>query len=81
MAWQTSGTTMVVRTSALVLSPAWKRRQGSSDGVFVYEIPLTPVVSISEGGEVRQVAFGNMSVEPTGNATSVAGAIYQGASK
>lgn len=81
MAWQTSATTMVVRTSAMVLSPAWNRRQGSSDGVFVYEVPLTPVVMVSEGGEQRAISLGNISVEPNGNATSVAGAMLQGAMK
>ncbi|CAN7784732.1 DotH/IcmK family type IV secretion protein [Variovorax sp. LjRoot175] len=80
MAWQISPTSMAVRTSAQILSPAWMRRQGSSDGVFVYQLPITPVVVISQGGELRNVALGGISVEPAGsNATSVSGAMLSSA--
>jgi len=80
MAWQISPTSMAVRTSAQILSPAWMRRQGSSDGVFVYQLPVTPVVVISQGGELRNVALGGISVEPAGsNATSVPGAMLSSA--
>lgn len=80
MAWQISSNSMAVRTSAQILSPAWMRRQGSSDGVFVYQLPITPVVVISQGGELRNVALGGISVEPAGsNATSVAGAMLSNA--
>lgn len=87
MAWQMSANSMAVRTSAQILSPAWIRRQGSSDGVFVYQLPITPVVVISQGGELRNVALKGITVEPVGaNATSVSSAILssaqsQGASK
>lgn len=80
MAWQISPNSMAVRTSAQILSPAWMRRQGSSDGVFVYQLPITPVVVISQGGELRNVALGGISVEPAGsNATSVSGAMLSNA--
>lgn len=80
MAWQITPTSMAVRTSAQILSPAWMRRQGSSDGVFVYQLPITPVVVISQGGELRNVALGGISVEPAGsNATSVSGAMLSSA--
>ncbi|MNU01795.1 hypothetical protein D3C72_2453010 [compost metagenome] len=71
---------MAVRTSAQILSPAWIRRQGSSDGVFVYQLPITPVVVISQGGELRSVALKGITVEPVGaNATSVSAAILSSA--
>ncbi len=75
MAWQVTPTSMVVRTSAMVLSPAWSRRQGSSDGVFVYELPLTPVVVISRDGTMQNISLSGIRVDPTSNnATSVADA-------
>jgi len=80
MAWQISPSSMAVRTSAQILSPAWVRRQGSSDGVFVYQLPITPVVVIAQGGELRNVSLGGISVEPAGsNATSVSGAVLSSA--
>lgn len=80
MAWQISPSSMAVRTSAQIFSPAWMRRQGSSDGVFVYQLPITPVVVISQGGQLRNVALGGISVEPVGSdATSVSGAILSSA--
>ena len=80
MAWQISPTSMALRTSAQILSPAWMRRQGSPDGVFVYQLPITPVVVISQGGELRNVALGGISVEHVGsNATTVSGAILSSA--
>lgn len=80
MAWQISPSSMAVRTSAQILSPAWMRRQGSSDGVFVYQLPITPVVVIAQDGELRNVALGGISVEPAGsNATSVPGAMLSNA--
>lgn len=80
MAWQISPSSMAVRTSAQVLSPAWIRRQGSSDGVFVYQLPLTPVVVVAQGGELRNVSLSGISVEPAGSgATSVTGAILSNA--
>lgn len=80
MAWQISPTSMAVRTSAQVLSPAWIRRQGSTDGVFVYQLPLTPVVVIAQGGELRNVSLSGISVEPAGSGSStVTGAILSNA--
>lgn len=45
-AWQSSRERMVVRTSRAVVSPAAFRRHSSSDGTHVYELPLTPVLTI-----------------------------------
>jgi len=52
MAWQISATTMAVRTDGMLLLPAWIRRHVSTDGIGVYEIPISPVISISKGGQI-----------------------------
>lgn len=61
--WQTSSTRMVVRTAGQVVIPAFSRRHGSSDGVAVYEVPLSPVVSITQGGALHRVQISGMAVE------------------
>lgn len=55
MAWQNSAQTMVVRTSGLLVIPAWKRRHSSTDGVAVYEVPLSPVITIAQDGLQHRV--------------------------
>lgn len=62
-AWQTSATRMVVRTSGQVIIPAFSRRHGSSDGATVFELPLSPVVSITQGAAVHRVQISGMSIE------------------
>lgn len=63
MVWQIAGNKMVVRTSGQVVIPAFSRRHASSDGVAVYEVPLSPVVSITEGGALHRVSIGGYTVE------------------
>lgn len=47
---------LFLRTRSTVLTPGWFRRQASSDGMAVYELPMTPVVSLGvEGRELRAV--------------------------
>ncbi len=45
-AWQSSKNRMVVRTALTIVSPATYRRHTSADGTHVYELPLTPVLSV-----------------------------------
>lgn len=63
MVWQTSPTKMVVRTSGQVVIPAFSRRHASSDGVAVFEVPLSPVISITEGGALNRVSISGYAVE------------------
>lgn len=64
-AWQTGPTKMVVRTGGQVVIPAFSRRHGSSDGAAVFEVPLTPVVSITQGGVMHRVQVSGFVVEST----------------
>lgn len=60
-AWQVSPDRMIVRTTGLVASPTWRRRQSSALGVSVYDLPLTPVVLVAAEGQllpVRLSGFG-----------------------
>lgn len=54
-AWQTSSNKMIVRTNALVAAPAWTRRQSSGTGVTVYEMSLSPVVTVAVDGALSLV--------------------------
>lgn len=63
MAWQIAGSKMVIRTSGQVVIPAFFRRHGSTTGVTVFEVPLSPVVAITEGGEQHRVSIGGYTVE------------------
>lgn len=63
MAWQTSASKMVVRTAGQVVIPAFSRRHAATDGVAVFELPLSPVVSITEGGALHRVSLGGYTVE------------------
>lgn len=67
MAWQNSPTTMVVRTAGLLVIPAWKRRHSSTDGVAVYEVPLSPIVTIAQDGLQHRVTVNGFSVTTTKN--------------
>lgn len=64
MAWQTSASRMVVRTSGQVVIPAFVRRHAATDGVSVYEVPLSPVVSITDGGSLHRVSVSGYTVDP-----------------
>ncbi len=60
-AWQISPDRMIVRTTGVVASPSWRRRQSSAMGVSVYDLPLTPVVLVASEGQllpVRLSGFG-----------------------
>lgn len=54
-AWQTGPNRMIVRTSALLAAPAWSRRQSSGTGVTVYEVPLSPVLTVAVDGALSSV--------------------------
>lgn len=54
-AWQISPERMIVRTDALIASPAWSRRQSSVAGLTVYDLPLTPVITVSKGGQESNI--------------------------
>lgn len=70
MGWQTSATKMVIRTSGQVVIPAFSRRHAATDGVAVYEVPLSPIVSITEGGALHRVSISGYSVETTGTSAA-----------
>lgn len=69
MAWQNGPTTMVVRTSGLLVIPAWMRRHSSTDGVSVYEIPLSPVVTVAQDGMQHRLTI-NGFIVPNLNSAS-----------
>lgn len=54
-AWQISPQRMIVRTEALVASPAWQRRQSSTSGVSVYDLPITPALVVAAQGQLMTV--------------------------
>lgn len=72
MAWQIAGNKVVLRTAGQVVIPAFSRRHSGTDGVSVFELPLSPVVSITEGGALHRVSLGGYSVDA--QATSAVGA-------
>lgn len=55
MAWQAPGGSIMLRTDRMVLSPKWKRRQSSSTGVTVYELPVASQVLVSDDGRMVPV--------------------------
>lgn len=69
MAWQNSPSTMVIRTSGLVVIPGWLRRHSSVDGVSVYEVPLSSVATIAQDGMQHRINI-NGIVVPISNQTS-----------
>jgi intracellular multiplication protein IcmK len=68
LAWQISPSRMVVRTSGQVVIPAFFRRHGSSDGAAVFEVPLSPVVSVTQGGALHRVQIVGIAVEAANQA-------------
>lgn len=72
MAWQTAGNKMVVRTSGQVVIPAFSRRHASPDGVAVFELPLSPVISITEGGALHRLSIAGYAVETAGPNSAIA---------
>jgi intracellular multiplication protein IcmK len=51
------GDHIVLRTSLFLNNPAYTGSLTSADGTHVYEIPKTPVVTVSENGALRNVVF------------------------
>jgi len=45
-AWQSAKDRMIVRTALSIVSPAAYRRHSSADGTHVYELPITPVLTV-----------------------------------
>lgn len=72
MAWQSGPLKMIVRTAGQVVIPAFSRRHGSTDGVTVFELPLSPVVSITEGGALHRVSIGDYTVDTSTTAAAAA---------
>lgn len=62
MAWQTPSGRIMLRTDKLVLTPDAKRRQSSSDGMTVYELPVTPVALVSDNGRLINVQISGFSI-------------------
>jgi intracellular multiplication protein IcmK len=73
MAWQTGSGKMVVRTSGMLVIPAFLRRHTSAD-VSVFELPLSPVVSITQNGSLHRVSIQGYTVDSAKipSATSIA---------
>src|SRR3546814_592446 len=59
-AWQSINGDLILRTSALVASPAWSERLPSADGTSVYRLPLTPVVLVSINGKLTNIDVSGM---------------------
>lgn len=60
-AWQISPQRMIVRTDAMVAAPTWTRRQSSSSGVTVYDLPVSASVSIAYQGAMSLVNVSGFS--------------------
>jgi intracellular multiplication protein IcmK len=71
IAWQIANNKMVVRTAGQVVIPAFSRRHAATDGVAVFEVPLSPVVSITEGGALHRVSISGYTVDTITTASSV----------
>jgi intracellular multiplication protein IcmK len=50
-----SGSTMYVRTRLNILSPGWVATLSSADGMHAYEMQPTPMLLVSQNGEVLQL--------------------------
>lgn len=72
MVWQSGPSKMMVRTAGQVVIPAFSRRHGSSDGVTVFEVPLSPVVSITEGGALHRVSISDFTVDTSAMSANAA---------
>ncbi len=57
-AWRV-GTKVYLRTPLTLLSPGWEGSVGSGDGTHVYLIPDTPVLLLSENGNMVHARIGN----------------------
>ena len=59
-AWRI-GTRVYLRTPLMLLSPGWDGSVGSGDGTHVYLIPDTPVLLLSDNGNLVHARIGNNS--------------------
>ncbi|MCX8018610.1 MAG: DotH/IcmK family type IV secretion protein, partial [Rhodocyclaceae bacterium] len=75
MAWQNSPTTMGVRTDGLLMLPAWLRRHAATDGMGVYEVPLSPAISIARGGQVLRATVSGFVVDAAAASSQQKGAM------
>lgn len=50
-AWQNVDGRLVIRTSAMIISPSWMEREAALDGTSVYSLSSTPVVKVSVDGK------------------------------
>lgn len=53
-AWEYNGE-VVVRSADLLIAPAYRDMSRSADGMAVYVVPETPVLTLSRGGEIYRV--------------------------
>lgn len=72
-AWQASKDRMIVRTALSVVSPAAFRRHSSADGTRVYELPLTPVITVQGPRATYQTVVIN-GIQVYGHAAAAAAA-------
>lgn len=68
MAWQISPTQMVVRTDNEVTYPAYYRKHSSGDGTSVYELPLSPQVTVLHAGEFVRFNVSGFQVDESAGA-------------
>jgi len=48
---------LYLRTPFQLLSPSWRSSANSSDGTTVYVIPETPIVVLSDSGDMVQITL------------------------
>lgn len=61
LAWQLNASRMILRTTANVVT-GYFRQQGLGDGMTVYELPATPIVRVSENGQIRAIKVVGLAV-------------------
>jgi len=57
-AWLYKGN-LYLRTTMLLMSPAWRGKYSSSDGTFAYRLDPTPIVLVSDDGKEIQLTVGD----------------------
>jgi intracellular multiplication protein IcmK len=56
-AWQINSQTMIVRSDGLLASPRYLRRQSSANGLTVYELPISPRITLASQGQMQSVSL------------------------
>ncbi|OXR48016.1 hypothetical protein PuT2_14830 [Pusillimonas sp. T2] len=64
-AWQSASGDLVIRTAAMIASPAWSEKLPSADGTSVYRLPPTPVVLLSRHGKISNVEIQGIVPSPS----------------